>query len=54
LKITMRLIAPITSQTPPHIKPLRGVMRKRGLHPGSPIQTSTNGITGCLWRDNLS
>jgi hypothetical protein len=27
---------------------------KCGLHPGSLIQTSTDGIASCLWRDNLS
>jgi hypothetical protein len=31
-----------------------GVTRKCDLHPGSLIQTSTNGIAGCSWRDNLS
>jgi hypothetical protein len=30
------------------------VTRKCGLHPGSPIQTNTDGIASCSWRDNLS
>ena len=36
------------------IKELEGaVMCKCGLHLGSPIQTSTDGIAGCSRRDNL-
>jgi hypothetical protein len=30
------------------------VTRKCDLHPGSLIQTNTDGIAGCSWRDNLS
>jgi hypothetical protein len=30
-----------------------GVTRKCDLHPGSPIQTSTDGIAGCSMRDDV-